>query len=366
MKSCVALTGMMPLGGATETRIAGTVTVAVSDLVVSVTDVAITFTARSLTGGPGAVYVIATPLAEDDAERVPQGVGEQVTVHVTPLFPRSLPTVAVSCAVVVASTVAVGGCTSTVIAGTVIVAEAVARELDTEVAVTVTVKSLGGGAGAVYVVATPVAVDVGATLPHGAVEQDTVHVTPLLLGSPATVAINCTVAVSRTVAVVGATDTPTDGIVMVADADFVLSVIEVAVSVTVKLLAGGTVGAVYVVVVAGEAGDTVPHGAVEQLTVQFTPAFAASKLTVALNCTAVPTWTVTGVGATETVMASIVIIVEAVAFEFCTDFAVRVTVRLPAGAVTGAVYVVGVPLGVEAGEILPHCVTEQDTVQVTP
>ena len=61
----------------------------------------------------------------------------------------SFPTVAVNGAVDPASTVAPGGATDTVIAGTVIVAEAMAKELDTEVAVTVTAKSLGGGPGAV-------------------------------------------------------------------------------------------------------------------------------------------------------------------------------------------------------------------------
>jgi len=145
--------------------------------------------------------------------------------------------------VVVANTVSNEAATVTVIAGTVIVAEAIAKELDTEVAVTVTVKSLGGGAGAVYVVAAPLAVDVGATLPQGAVEQDTVHVTPLLLESPATVAVSCVVPVPATVVVEGTTVTPTEGIVSMAVADLLLSVTDFAVSVTVKLL-GGVAGAV--------------------------------------------------------------------------------------------------------------------------
>jgi len=53
---CVALMGMSPLRGETaETLIAGTVTVATDDLVVSVTEVAVIVTAKSDSGGGGAV-----------------------------------------------------------------------------------------------------------------------------------------------------------------------------------------------------------------------------------------------------------------------------------------------------------------------
>jgi hypothetical protein len=150
VNACVEFIGMNPLGGETAgTLIAGTVTVADDDLVVSETDVAVTVTVKSLGGGPGAVYVVAPPLAVDVGATLPQGVAEQCTVQVTPLLFRSLPTVAVNRCVVPASTVAFRGSVSTVIAGTVTVAEAIAKELDTEVAVTVTAKSLGGGPGAV-------------------------------------------------------------------------------------------------------------------------------------------------------------------------------------------------------------------------
>jgi hypothetical protein len=146
---CVALMGMIPLGGEiTGTVIAGTVTVAEDDFVVSVADVAVTFTVRSLGGGWGAVYVVATALAVDVGETVPQGAGEQDTLQVTPPLVRSLPTVAVNCWVVFASTVGDCGSVSTVMAGTVMVAEAMARELATEVAVSVTCKSFAGGGGA--------------------------------------------------------------------------------------------------------------------------------------------------------------------------------------------------------------------------
>jgi len=49
----------------------------------------------------------------------------------------------------VATTVADGGCVSTAIAGTVIVAEAIPKGLDTDVAIRETAKSLPGTPGAV-------------------------------------------------------------------------------------------------------------------------------------------------------------------------------------------------------------------------
>ena len=137
-----------------------------------------------------------------------------------------------------------GGWISTVIAGTVIDAKPIARELDTEVAVTVTAKSLGGTPGAVYLVATPLAVETGETVPHGADEQETVQVTPLLAESPTTEAASETLAPAMTVAVGGATETATEGMVMVAEADFALSVTEVAVTLTTRLLPAGEAGAV--------------------------------------------------------------------------------------------------------------------------
>jgi len=80
-----------------------------------------------------------------------------------------------------------------VIAGTVIVADADLVESAIEVAFTVTVRSLVGGAlGAVYValkiVLLPPAAGLVATLPHCAALQETVQVTPLPDASPVTVA----------------------------------------------------------------------------------------------------------------------------------------------------------------------------------
>jgi hypothetical protein len=49
--------------------------------------------------------VVAVPLAVDVGDTLPQGAAEHDSVQVTPLLARSLPTVAVSCTVVPASTV---------------------------------------------------------------------------------------------------------------------------------------------------------------------------------------------------------------------------------------------------------------------
>jgi hypothetical protein len=82
-------------------------------------------------------------------------------------------------------------------------------------------------------------------VPHGVGEQDTVQVTPLFVGSFVTVAVNCAVAPACTVAVLGVTETVIPvGTVTVADADAEVLATEVAVMVTVKLLAGGVAGAV--------------------------------------------------------------------------------------------------------------------------
>jgi len=89
--------------------------------------------------------VVATPLAVAVGETVPQGVGVQDTVQVTPLFAGSLLTVAVNCAVAPACTVAELGATETVVPGTVMIAEFVTEVLATEVAVMVTDKSPAGG-----------------------------------------------------------------------------------------------------------------------------------------------------------------------------------------------------------------------------
>ncbi len=77
----------------------------------------------------------------------------------------------------------------------------------TEVALSVAVKSVVGGAGGVYVVGAPLAVDFGETLPHCTTEQETAHVTPLSAESLLTVAVNCAVAPAWTLAVVAESET---------------------------------------------------------------------------------------------------------------------------------------------------------------
>ena len=73
---------------------------------------------------------------------------------------------------------------------------------------------------------------------------ESAHVTPLLLGSLLTVAVNASVLPASTIATPpGATDTVIAGTVMLPVSDFVLSATEVAVMLTAKSLAGGLAGA---------------------------------------------------------------------------------------------------------------------------
>jgi hypothetical protein len=85
-------------------------------------------------------------------------------------------------------------------------------------------------------------------LPQGAGEHDKLQLTPLLSGSLLTVATMLgTVPVASTVASVGVIETVIGGIVeesvMVADPDLELSAAEVALTVMVKSLGGGALGA---------------------------------------------------------------------------------------------------------------------------
>jgi len=94
-------------------------------------------------------------------------------------------------------------------------------------------------------VAIPLRVGAAGILPHGAGEHDTAQVTPFPLGSLPTVAMMFgTVPIASTVAVAGVTAIVTEGTVIVTVAVFVESVNEVAVTVTVRSLAGGVAGAV--------------------------------------------------------------------------------------------------------------------------
>ena len=75
--------------------------------------------------------------------------------------------------------------------------------------------------------------------------------------------------------------------------------------------------------------------------------------------------TLTLAGLIATWMAGTVMIADAALDPSATEAAVMVTVKLVEGGL-GAVYVVGTPLGVDAGETLPHCCVGHVTVQLTP
>jgi hypothetical protein len=94
-------------------------------------------------------------------------------------------------------------------------------------------------------VAAPLKVLAGPTLPQSGSEHDTVHFTPLPLGSlPSVATIFGTLLVASTLSTdVGLMEMVTEGTVMVTVSDFVESSTEVTVIVAVKSLAGGLEGA---------------------------------------------------------------------------------------------------------------------------
>src|SRR5262249_40429134 len=110
----------------------------------------------------------------------------------------------------------------------------------TEVAVRFTVAGLGGVAGAVYVTDAPDALVAPDKLPHVAPlqpEPESAQLTPSFDESPLTVAVKVVVAFATTVTVVRerGPETPAGSalIVIAAEADFVPSLTDVAVIVTV-------------------------------------------------------------------------------------------------------------------------------------
>jgi hypothetical protein len=136
------------------------------------------------------------------------------------------------------------------------------------------------------VVAVPLGVVVGLKLPHCELPQVTDQVTPAFALSLATVAVKAALVVAPreaggllSVTVIGALGAE---MVMVAEADFVESVSEVAVTATVAGL-GAEAGAVNLVAVplGVEAAEKLPHCELPQVTDHLTPAFAVSLLTTA-------------------------------------------------------------------------------------
>jgi citrate lyase beta subunit len=88
------------------------------------------------------------------------------------------------------------------------------------------------------VVAAPLAVAVGETVPHGAGEHDTTQVTPLLAMSFVTVAVNCAVPPAGTEDALCVTETDIPGMVMVPELNTEELLTEVAVNVTCKSFIG--------------------------------------------------------------------------------------------------------------------------------
>jgi hypothetical protein len=161
------------------------VTVALFVLVVSLTAVAVIVTLPPDGTVVGPVYTVVAPLAVLVGVKLPQ-VPAGVQLHVTPPFAGSFMTVATIFAVPDTPRLA-GGAVEKV--------TAIPREMTpdtdllpsaTEVAVMVTVPPDGAVIGAVYVVAAPLAVDVGLKLPQVPAGVQ-LHVTPLAAESLDTV-----------------------------------------------------------------------------------------------------------------------------------------------------------------------------------
>ena len=365
------------------------VIVAAADFETSATEVAVSVTVAGVGTLAGAVYVTATPDKLEVGITVPHVAPQPApdTAQVTPLFPVSFCKVAVNaCVPPVWTLVVVSDNVTAIGAGaavTVIVAATDFVPSATEVAVSVTAAGVGTLAGAVYVTATPDALEVGVTAPHVAPLQpapDTVQVTPLFAASFCTVAVNacdpltCTIAVvSDSVTAIGAGAAVT---VIVAATDFVPSATEVAVSVTAAGV-GTLAGAVYVTATpdALEVGVTAPHVAPLQpvpLKAQVTPLFAVSFCTVAVNACDPLTCTDAVVSDSATAIAggvAVTVIIAAADFVLsATDVAVIVTVA-GAGTLGGAVYVTAVPEALVMLESAPHVPPLQpapESAHVTP
>lgn len=166
------------------------------------------------------------------------------------------------------------GVATTVIAGTVRFAAAVAAVFVTDVAVTVTLTSAAGGEdGAVYVVGTPLAVEAGETEPHGADAQVIDHVTPLLAASLVTVAVSCAVPPAGTVLKSTVTEMSRPGTVMFAPLRAAGFATDAAFKVTLRSPIGCVAGALYVTAppFSDVVGETEPQESEPHATVQATP-----------------------------------------------------------------------------------------------
>ena len=162
--------------------------------------------------------------------------------------------------------------------------------LVTEVAIKVTLLPACTREDAVKVAVAPLAVLAGLNEPHGTAlaPHVAVQLTPLFEVSPVTVtaigaeAPSCMAFGGKMLTASASGGAPS---AMVADTDFVLSVTDVAVTVTELLVADGRAeGAVYVVDVPGPVVLNEPHAPLPaHVTVHFTPAFAESFRIVTAN-----------------------------------------------------------------------------------
>lgn len=142
-------------------------------------------------------------------------------------------------------------------------------------------------------VAVPLGVFTGLKLPHCALPHEIVHVTPAFASSLLTVAVRLAVAPAATdvggVLIVTEIGPLGAAILITAEADFVASVTEVAVTVTVAGFGTEPGAANLVAVPLGvEPAEKPPHCEPPQLTDHFTPAFALSLLTTAIRLAVEP------------------------------------------------------------------------------
>ena len=115
------------------------------------------------------------------------------------------------------------------------------------------------------------------------------------------------------------------------------------------------------------AGETVPHGDAEHDTVQVTPLFAESLVTVATSVACVPFCSEVG-GGCVSAMVTLVIVMATVAVLVVSALAVAVMATMPLGGTElGAVKVVAAALVVFEGLNDPQSLDPvQTTVQTTP
>jgi hypothetical protein len=159
-------------------------------------------------------------------------------------------------------------------------------------------------------------------------------------------------------------------IVMLADADLVVSVTDVALIVT--MFPVGTVDGAENTVAAplGVAGGVkLPHAPLPQETVQVTPAFLLSSLTTAVRSSVKPCTREAGscsANATDTPAGVVMLIFDVTHFvASLAEVAVMVIVP-PLGIEAGATNVVAPPLGVDVGLKPPHSEPPQVTLHRTP